>query len=297
MIPRNYGTLTRRIQLLQSDPANAPVLLWLQGKYIPAVGAALHENAPFMRVNINFRGIAYGNGLTDPVNMMAVGEFAHEIGLLDRTAADYMNHTCEAARKAILAGRTGLAFNMLDRLFIGITSRDTFLMNTTGFHYTYNLLHDKEPAGVRNYEQFVPLEGLRRAIHVGKRNFSTSRDAVMSRFVEDFLRSAVAQLTVLLEDGYRVLVYSGQLDLAVPTTQTENFLSQLHWSGTSRWARARQRQWRSFDGEKLYGYTKSVDNLHFAVVRNSGHMVPHDTPEAAFSLITAFVDGSEPFEE
>lgn len=266
------------------------------GKYTPALGAAIHEYATVMRVKLNFRGIAYGNGFTDPVNMLAVGQFAYGIGLIDRLAADYMHNAAEEAREHIRAGRTALAFHKMDRLFIGfMNTHDTFFKNRTGFEYIYNYLQSKEPEGVRCYKQFVIMPAVRRAIHVGQRNFSTTRSAVLKRFLDDFMRSAVPQLTVLLENGYRVLVYSGQLDLAVPTVMTEHFLSQMRWSEAASWARAHQRQWRSVGGKELYGYAKRVGNLHFAVVRNSGHMVPLDTPEAAFSLITAFVDGSNPF--
>ncbi|XP_077563811.1 venom serine carboxypeptidase-like isoform X2 [Haemaphysalis longicornis] len=265
------------------------------GKYVPAIGAALHESGPKMRVKINFQGIACGNGFTDPVNMLAIGEFIFGIGIIDRLTADYLSQSSEEARQHIRAGRTRLAYTIMDRIYIGVTTQDTFFKNTTGFEYIYNQLHHKEPQSVGRYKHFVTTVDVRRAIHVGQRKFSTSREAVAGYFAEDFMRSAVPQFTVLLENGYRVLVYSGQLDIAVPTTQTENFLSQLRWSGTNLWARAGQRQWRSSDGEKLRGYVKSVDNLHFVAVRNSGHMVPHDTPQAAFDLISAFIDGSVPF--
>lgn len=267
------------------------------GKYVPAVGATIHENALSMRVKINFRGIAYGNGFTDPVNMLTIGEFAYRIGIVDRLAADYMNHASGEAREHILAGRTVLAFNIMNRVFIGLNTGHSYFKNATGFHYIYNYLQDKQPENVGRYKRFVPKPCVRRAIHVGQRKFSTTRDAVLSRFLQDFMRSAVPQLTLLLEKGYRVLVYSGQLDLAVPTNHTEHFLSQMSWSGAKRWACTPQRQWRSVDGQTLYGYKKSVDNLHFVVVRNSGHLVPHDTPQAALDMITAFLDGSEPFEK
>ncbi|XP_077563809.1 venom serine carboxypeptidase-like [Haemaphysalis longicornis] len=266
------------------------------GKYVPAVGAALHKNAPSMRLKINFRGIAYGNGVTDPVNMLEVGEFAYATGLIDRSAADYMKKVAEESREHIHAGRTELAFHNMNHLLIGYTkTRDSFFKNITGFEYLYNYLQNKVPKDFRTYNHFVTMPAVRRAIHVGQRIFSTTLYAVLSHFFEDFMRSAVPELTIVLDNGYRVLVYSGPLDIAVPTTNTVNFLSKMSWSGAGRWARAPQNQWHSADGQTLYGYKKSVDNLHFVVVRNSGHLVPYDTPQAAFSLITAFVDASKPF--
>ncbi|KAH9368038.1 hypothetical protein HPB48_019867 [Haemaphysalis longicornis] len=248
-----------------------------------------------MRVKINFQGIAYGNGLTDPVNMLGFGEFLYGIGLIDRITADYMTRVAGVAVEHIRSGQTGLATRIVDALIAGIASKDTFFKNVTGYEYCYNYLYDVEPSDIRDYKQFVIRPEVRRALHVGQRDFSTKRDVVYEHFVEDFVRSAVPQLTVLLEKGYRVLVYSGPLDVCVPTTQTEQFLSRMSWSRADRWAHAPQKIWRSVDGKKLLGYKKTVDNLSFVVVRNSGHMVPYDQPEAMLELLTAFIDRTTPF--
>lgn len=265
------------------------------GKYVPTVGAAIHENADTMRVKINFQGIAYGNGITDPVNMLDIGEFSYGIGLIDRSAANYMTRVAGEAIKYIRSGQTGLASQIMDSLFFGIATNTTFFKNVTGFEFYYNYLYDIEPKDVRYYKQFVSRPEMRRALHVGEQVFSTTRDVVYGHFVDDFLRSAVPQLTVLLENGYRVLVYSGPLDIAVPTTQSEQFLSRMAWSRADRWAHEPQKIWRSADGQKLLGYKKTVDNLSFVVVRNSGHMVPYDQPEAMLELLTAFIDRTAPF--
>lgn len=266
------------------------------GKYVPAIGAAIHENSLSMKVNFNFKGIAYGNGLTDPVNMLDFGEFLYGIGLIDRVTADYMTRIADEAIQNIHSGRTDLARGILDSLFFGMATNVTYFENVTGFEFYYNYLYDKEPKDIRFYKQFVVRPEIRRAINVGQREFATTRDVVYSHFAEDFVRSAVPQLTVLLENGYRVLIYSGPLDICVPTTQSEKFLSRMAWSRASRWAHAPQSIWRSAQGGKLLGYKKTVDNLSFVVVLNSGHMVPYDQPEAAFELITSFIDATSPFE-
>lgn len=265
------------------------------GKYVPTIGATIHENIYSMRVKINFQGILYGNGITDPVNMLDIGEFTYGIGLIDRTAANHMTRIAGEAVKHIRSGKTALAARVVDSLFFGIATNTTFFKNVTGFEYYYNYLYDTEPKDIRLYKQFVIRPEIRRALHVGKREFSTTRDVVYDHFREDFLRSAVPQLTVLLENGYRVLVYSGPLDISVPTTQSEQFLSRLAWSRADRWARAPQRIWRSAGGQKLLGYKKTLDNLSFVVVRNSGHMVPYDQPEAMLELLTAFIERTAPF--
>uniref|UniRef100_A0A023GNB6 Carboxypeptidase n=1 Tax=Amblyomma triste TaxID=251400 RepID=A0A023GNB6_AMBTT len=268
------------------------------GKYVPTVGAALHENADSMRVKINFRGIAIGNGLTDPINMIGFSDVIYGFGLIDRNDADYMMRVSDEVTQLIRAGRTKEGLYVIDRLFFGIVyGKDTFFRNVTGYTYYYNYLTNTEPAGNRAYKIFLQKPDIRRALHVGDIPMSTERDIVAGHFAEDFLRSAVPQLTVVLENGYKVLIYSGPLDICVPTTQTENFLSLMAWSHADRWERAPQNLWRSPDGKELYGYKKTVENLNYVVVRNGGHELPYDQPKPMFDLITAFIDGTDPFSE
>ncbi|KAH7951188.1 hypothetical protein HPB52_006245 [Rhipicephalus sanguineus] len=267
------------------------------GKYVPTVGAALHENADTMRVQINFRGIAYGNGLTDPINMMDFGSFIYGIGLIDRSAADYMMRVAKDAVDMVRAGHTVESGIMMDRLFFGVLTHETFFKNVTGFEYYYNYLTDTEPEGSKAYKAFVQKPEIRRALHVGQQGFSMGRELVAAHFITDIMRSAVPQFTVVLENGYKVLVYSGHLDICVPTTHTEKFLANVAWSHGDKWSHAPRHIWRSADGKRLYGYKKSVANLNFVVVRNGGHVLPYDQPEAMFELITAFIDNEPPFSE
>lgn len=266
------------------------------GKYVPTVGAALHQNADSMRVKINFKGIAYGNGITDPINMLDFGDVVYGFGLIDRNAADYMMSVAHEAVQHIRSGNTAEAFKIMDSLFFGIVNKDdTFFKNVTGYSYYYNYLTHTEPTGTRAYKVFLPKPQPRRALHVGDREFSITRDVVAGHFYDDFMRSAVPQFTEVLENGYKVLVYSGPLDLCVPTIMTEKFLSRVAWAHADSWAHAPQRPWWSEDGQQLYGYKKTYGNLNYVVVRNGGHELPLDQPEAMMELITAFVDGTGPF--
>ncbi|KAK8756852.1 hypothetical protein V5799_000444 [Amblyomma americanum] len=266
------------------------------GKYVPTVGATLHENADTMRVKINFRGIAFGNGLTDPINMMGFGDFVYEIGLIDRNVADHMLRVGRLAIDYLRAGRTLEAGMIADKLFFGVLDKDTLFKNATGFDYYYNYLITEDPPGMYAYKQFVQRPEIRRALHVGKQEFSTSRTRVAAYFAGDVMRSAVPQFTVVLENGYKVLVYSGPLDICVPTVHTERFLSRVAWSHADRWALESRNIWRSPDGKELYGYKKTVENLSFVVVRNGGHVLAFDQPKPMFDLITAFIDETPPFD-
>ncbi|KAL3244646.1 hypothetical protein MRX96_018629 [Rhipicephalus microplus] len=176
-----------------------------------------------------------------------------------------------------------------------VLHESTFYKNVTGMHNNYNLLQDSPPKDNSAYMTFVQRPELWRALHVGNQTFHMSRTAVASHFYEDLLNSAKPQFTVVVEGGYKVLVYSGNLYMAMSTTQTENFLSQVDWSHVGRWYREPRTIWRSSDGRHLYGYKKTVENLNFVVVRNGGHLLAFDRPKVAYELITAFIENKRPF--
>ena len=41
---------------------------------------------------------------------------------------------------------------------------------------------------------------------------------------------------------------------------------------------------------QVAGYVKHFDNLIYATVKGSGHMVPEDKPAAALALVVSFLD-------
>jgi hypothetical protein len=71
---------------------------------------------------------------------------------------------------------------------------------------------------------------------------------------------------------------------------TEKMLAKLPWDHNDDYVKAPQIPW-VLDGGAPYGYAKSAGVLTFLVVRNSGHMVPMDVPEAALDMITRFLKG------
>ncbi|XP_029655104.1 vitellogenic carboxypeptidase-like [Octopus sinensis] len=84
----------------------------------------------------------------------------------------------------------------------------------------------------------------------------------------------------------------GQLDVIIPYPATSEFLRQLEWNGKKDFATASQQIWYSTDGPKrVNGYYKSAGNVMQLIVRDVGHMVPMDNPEAAIEMLRLFIYG------
>lgn len=114
--------------------------------------------------------------------------------------------------------------------------------------------------------------------------------------MEKFLRNDMYQsvkpwIEDLLDapEGYKILMYSGQLDIIVASTLTDNFIRTLRWNGANAFSKTQRNIWRV--GKDIAGYAKSYGNFTQVIVRNAGHMVPYDQPKWSFDMINRFTAG------
>lgn len=92
------------------------------------------------------------------------------------------------------------------------------------------------------------------------------------------------------KDHIRVLLYSGEFDMNC------NTLGTLHTLEANKW---RNKYWEEAD-RSLWVYGKDVAGEYFTmdegvfsflIVRNSGHLLPMDLPEASLEMLRKFISG------
>ena len=87
-----------------------------------------------------------------------------------------------------------------------------------------------------------------------------------------------------------VLIYNGQDDLIVTNAGTMTWVENLKYAKNNGF-NMDFKPWLSHnDSTKIMGYKKSAGNLELRIVLNAGHMVPQDQPQAAFEMISDFVE-------
>lgn len=118
------------------------------------------------------------------------------------------------------------------------------------------------------------------------------RPEVLENMVEDVSKSVKPAMEKLLKESYRVLIYASQLDLVVPHTGVQKFVSSLEWPGASLYSRVPRRQWK-VNGE-IAGYTKFARNLAYVLIRNAGHTSIYDQPLWIYDMVNRFTRG-KPF--
>lgn len=225
-------------------------------------------------------------------------------------------------RDRIAAGDFRSAYHAMAEMMI--TSPSLF-SNVTNMRNIYNAVWNNNPIPFDggHWDRFVQEPKTRDALHVGQRTWSAAVYDVYERLMYDIPRSVSPWLAALLDAGrYRVLLYSGQLDMIVPYRGTVNVARSLRWSGAEQFRNATRTTWRvlvsscecntNVDGHgrtqrpaviakcsdysftDVAGYATAFGPLTVLLVRNAGHMVPYDQPAWAHDLINRFTTG-KPF--
>lgn len=259
------------------------------GKYVPAVAYAIHT-AIEPRVKLNLKGIAIGNAFIDPVSQLDYADYYYQLGLVDNSQANYMREQSNRAAGFIKEGRYTDAFYVIDNLIDGDFNDDTYFKDVTGYNYYYNYLLTEEPESHNYHVDFIQSSRVRDALHVGTQVYDDLSPTVEYYLIEDIMMSVKPWFETLLEN-YKVMLYSGQLDLNVPYPFTANFISTLSWSGAEAFKDAPRRIWRTPDGKDVAGYVRNVRNFTEVLVRNAGHLVPTDQPEVTLDMISRFIYG------
>lgn len=194
------------------------------------------------------------------------------------------------------------AFHTFDQMLNGdIYPYPSLFRNLTGMRYYFNILWDREPTPYGDWEKYVQEQFMRDALHVGRRPFNNGT-VVEQHLMGDMMQSVATWLAVLLDSGrYRVLLYSGQLDIIVPYRGTMRVAESLKWSGAAAFKNATRTIWRvalpgpaTDNAVEVAGYATSSGPLTVLLVRDAGHMVPADQPLWAIDMINRFTTG-KPF--
>ncbi|KAM3921342.1 lysosomal protective protein-like isoform 2-T2 [Leptodactylus fuscus] len=134
---------------------------------------------------------------------------------------------------------------------------------------------------------------VRSALHIPKDlpPWEMCNEYVFSNFQREMRDSREEYLHLLNEKKYRILVFSGDTDMAC------NFLG-IEWYIDALGAKEDKsyHPWMYKDGKQsqIAGYAKQYANLTLLTVKGAGHMVPTDKPLVAFQMFQRFIN-NEPF--
>lgn len=243
------------------------------GKYVPALGYAIYENSKRQTdetdgrtmPEINLKGLAIGNGFTDPLHQTNYGDYLYHLGLIDSQGREsfikYQNRGIDCIKKQDFE----CAFEIFDEL---LHKPDSLIRNLTGFEWNFNYLQ-AEPFEIGHVIHFLLDSETKRAIHVGNTTFhGVNEENIVEPYLKSDLMKSVAPWVAELLEHYPILIYNGQLDIIVGYPLTVNYLQHLNFAGVEEYRNAGRHIWRV--GDEVAGYVKCGGNLSEVFVRNAG---------------------------
>ncbi|KAL9246290.1 hypothetical protein vseg_019845 [Gypsophila vaccaria] len=264
------------------------------GHYIPAFAARVHRgNKANDGIQINLKGFAIGNGLTDPaIQYAAYPDYALEMGLIKKSSYNVINKIvplCETSVK--LCGTDGTiscmtSYLLCNTIFGGIK----LLTGNTNYYDIRKKCEGKLCYDFSNMEKFLDQASVKTALGVGDIDFVSCSRTVYAAMLVDWMRNLEVGIPDLLQDEVKMLVYAGEFDLICNWLGNWRWVHSMEWNGQKDFAAAPEIPFE-VDGLQA-GTLKTHGPLSFLKVHDAGHMVPMDQPKASLEMLKRWIDGS-----
>jgi serine carboxypeptidase-like clade 4 len=258
------------------------------GHYVPATAYKLVKMIKAKATKINFKGVGIGNGWVDPYHQYpGYGKFAYENGLIDKNGWAQMNQTVQQCQQELRNQDWDDASWTCGSL----------LQTVAGNLNVYNIKLQCNPpplcydfSAITNY---LNQDSVLKKLGVDKCNcnWQACSNTVNGMFGVDRLENFAYELPLIMNEGIRVTVYNGDLDLICNWVGGSMWVNAMKWDGQSKFQAAPTKPWK-MNGNAV-GTFKNYDLLTFVRVYQAGHMVPHDQPAAALDILKKIVGRSQ----
>jgi len=270
------------------------------GHYVPAIAHYLWRQAKAGNFSSSLKGIAIGNGITDPKEQMKWypdmakdggksegGSLEKSVGLSESviTTMRISAATCAAAISACVSDAT---VSCLGAYSACIQSELVPYENTGMNVYDMRIKCAVEPLcyDFSMVGTFLNDPETQKKLGVNK-TWESCNYKVNAAISEDWVHSFHNLLPDLLADGIRVLIYAGDVDYICNWLGNKKWMLRLEWPHKLEFNAAKDLDYL-VDGS-ISGRLRSTHGLHFLQVYQAGHMVPMDQPAAALQLFNDFL--------
>lgn len=249
-------------------------------------------------LKINLQGLAVGNGLTDPLIQykyypeMAGNYSEKKIGhaVLSQSTIDSMVSgwpQCQAMIKQCQSDNDECPTAQAYCNDLMLSPYDAAGLNPYDIRKqcTYKpLCYD-----FNNVDTWLANSTVLDALGVTGHKWEVCNFDVNAGFSKDWMTDYQQDVSALLGNNTRVLIYAGDVDYVCNWLGNKAWTLALPWSGQSAYNSAADNTW-SVAGSPA-GESRSADGFTFMRVYNAGHMVPADQPAAALSMVNTFISG------
>ncbi|KAH7570993.1 hypothetical protein JRO89_XS05G0235300 [Xanthoceras sorbifolium] len=291
-IPRDQSFVAKHLfaaitGFLDLDPIfkNRPIYVTGEsyaGKYVPAIGYHILKKNMHLPVSkrVNLRGVAIGNGLTDPVTQVAThAANAYYSGFINAKQKSEVEKAQLEAIKLVKMGNWSEATNARSRAL-------DMLQNMTGLATLYDFSR-RVPYKTTLVTKLLRVDEVKKAIGANESIvFDYCSHAVFNALHDDLMKSVKYMVEFLVKNS-KVLLYQGHLDLRIGVVSNEAWVKTMKWQGIGMFLMAEKKVWQV--NGVLAGYVQKWASLSHVVVLGAGHLVPADQSLNSQAMIEDWV--------
>lgn len=256
----------------------------------------LHESpaAPLF----SLAGIAIGNGLTDPITQTrSLAPAAFSFGLLTEGLRDEVESRALEVVGLISAGAWQDAHLKREALL-------KFLCNVSGVATLLDVRRIEDYDGAHMVDRYFNLPRVKAAMGADTAVNYSSCSAVVADFMANDTMQSVKKLIPDLLAHLPVLLYQGQYDVQDGVASSNAWITSLDWPLKEEFNACNGSLWavdlaalpraalHPSSNRRAAGWRRKAGMLTQTVVYGAGHMVPHDQPLAALSMLHSWMAGA-----
>jgi cathepsin A (carboxypeptidase C) len=251
------------------------------------------ENPPAL----NVKGMAIGNGLTDPFQQYpAYAKFSYENNLISKEWRDVLDVGFKACQGLILESqhgpKTGPKVQLATLEFCQILAESVLGNPLKPKFNVYDIRIPCESPPL--CYDFTPMDSFLNRADVQQvlgvdMHWAEVNQMVHTFLLGDWMTNLVSKVGSILDNNpdVEVLVYSGDKDWICNWRGGEAWTLATHWNSHADFNKQEFESW-TVDG-KPAGEMRQYGNLHFLRVFDAGHMVPMDQPANALAMLDRFL--------
>jgi len=273
------------------------------GKMAVAYGVALHKAIQAGKLSCNFKGVVLGDSWISPIDyVMSWAPYLYATSMIDDEGYEKINQAALQTKDAVEKGQWTYATSLWGRteqvimqVADGVDFYNILKKERLPLFYSNNkqwkeleVLYNTEVSEVYSYTLGVLMNGIvKKALRIPSGvKWGRQGGEVFGQNRGDFMKPVISTVDELLNLGYKVVVFNGQLDLIVDTIGTNVWVQKLKWGGLQNWNDAQRVPLYDHGKYPLTGaFKKEYKNFSYYWIMRAGHMVPHDQPEMGRTML------------
>ncbi|KAK6542396.1 hypothetical protein TWF694_006351 [Orbilia ellipsospora] len=269
------------------------------GHYVPAFAKEILSRKPTER-NINLKSIMIGNGIIDPLTQykyyqpMACGEGGYPSVLEPSDCKVMKNETekCISMISNCQKNKNATECNETEGFCNGATMGH---LGGKDGRNLYDIRQQCDTPGVTcdvqdiGIQKYLNKASFLKAIGAQGNAWDVCNMDVHALFSKsgDWMQPFHESIPGILEQ-IPVLIYAGDADFICNWLGNKAWTEALPWKGKNDYNEAPMKPFKTKSGKEV-GQTKNSSGLTFTRIYKAGHAAPADQPEAAFTMLTAWL--------